>query len=105
MYDALHDVAEIGKSIYITENGLSDTYDVNRPDFIRDYLTEMYRAMQDGCDVRGYYHWTLMDNFEWHEGYGKKFGLYEVDFSHPDRTRTPRPSAYVYRDFFQLAQA
>ncbi len=103
MYEALREVAMLGKPIYITENGLSDSKDVHRPYFIKSYLSAVHRAVQEGCDIRGYYHWTLMDNFEWSEGYTKNFGLYAVDFNDPLRTRTPRSSCKVYRDFMAIA--
>jgi len=83
-----------GKPIYITENGLADAADSRRADYIRDHLVELRRAMTDGADVRGYLHWSLLDNFEWAYGYAPRFGLVEVDFD--TQVRTPRPSARVY---------
>jgi beta-glucosidase len=58
------------------------------------HLAEMHRAMAQGADVRGYYHWTLVDNFEWSEGWGLRFGLVALD---PEtQARTPRRSAELF---------
>ena len=81
--------------IYITENGLSSldwvaldghVHDPQRIDFTRRYLRELSRAIRDGVDVRGYFHWSLMDNFEWAEGYRQRFGLVHVDYETQKRT-------------------
>jgi beta-glucosidase len=80
LYDAIVKMAELNVPIYITENGIPDGKDDRRETFIKEYLAAMARAITDGYDVRGYYYWSLMDNFEWDEGYLKKFGLCEVDF-------------------------
>lgn len=85
-----------GLPIYITENGLADATDAKRSDFIDAHLMYVSRAIDAGADVRGYLHWSLIDNFEWAFGYGPRFGLVEVDYA--TQTRTPRPSAYHYRD-------
>ncbi len=77
-----------GLPIRITENGMADADDAERPGFIVSHLKALAHAMRDGADVRGYYHWTLMDNFEWLDGYGPRFGLLQVDFDDPARTRT-----------------
>ena len=53
-------------------------------------------ALNDGFDVRGFFYWSLMDNWEWDMGYGPKFGLYHVDFGHPDLTRTLRDGSKIY---------
>lgn len=82
------------KPIYITENGLADTQDTKRAKFIYDHLTAVSHALEDGVDVRGYFHWSLIDNFEWAEGFAPRFGLVEVDYK--TQKRTPRPSAYYY---------
>lgn len=96
MYFALKELQEFNKPIYITENGLADRGDQHRSWYIREVLTHVHRAIQDGVDVRGYFHWSLIDNFEWAEGFKPRFGLYEVDF----RTfeRKARASARFYAD-------
>lgn len=94
MHLALLKLKEYGKPIYITENGVPDRADKQRPYLLATYLPEVWRAIQDGVDVRGYYHWTLVDNFEWAEGWNLRFGLIELD---PQTgARTPRPSAAIY---------
>lgn len=85
LYRALKDVAELGKPIYITENGIADKKDDRRDIWIKRYLYAMHRAMEEGCDVRGYFYWSLMDNWEWDMGYKEKFGLVEVDFKTQER--------------------
>jgi beta-glucosidase len=80
--------------IYITENGLADADDDQRPRFIVRHLVEVARAIERGIDVRGYMHWSLLDGFEWDEGYVSRFGLVEVD--HATQERRPRPSAELY---------
>ena len=74
------------KPIIITENGIADSADDRRSLFIERYIYAMSKAIKDGSDVRGYYYWSLMDNFEWAEGYDMRFGLYEVDFDSQNRT-------------------
>jgi beta-glucosidase len=65
--------------LYVTENGIDDRDGSHRSRYLVRHLAEVRRAIADGLDVRGYMHWTLMDNFEWSEGYGPRFGLYSVD--------------------------
>ena len=93
------------KSIYITENGTSGSdqpaadgtiYDVDRIMYLRNYLTQLQRATSEGIPVAGYFLWSLMDNFEWSDGYGERFGLYHVDFE--TQRRTPKLSAAFYRE-------
>ena len=79
--------------ILITENGVADEDDELRPAFIVDHLNAVCDAMALGADVRGYLHWTATDNFEWAEGFGKRFGLVAVD--RETLQRTPKPSAAV----------
>lgn len=94
LYCAIQDVAQLNKPIYITENGVPDAKDDRREDFIKRYLYVLSEAIKDGYDIRGYYYWSLMDNFEWDEGYAKKFGLYEVDFVTQKRTLRNGARAY-----------
>ncbi|MFA7314311.1 MAG: glycoside hydrolase family 1 protein [Candidatus Magasanikbacteria bacterium] len=96
IYHVLKDLQKFAKPIYIMENGLADKGDQYRSWYIREILSNVYKAIKDDVDVRGYFHWSLIDNFEWAEGFHPRFGLYEVDF----RTfeRKARSSAEYYRD-------
>lgn len=85
--------------LYITENGLADATDSKREQFIRDHLAVVTKAIQEGIDIRGYLYWSLLDNFEWAEGFGPRFGLIEVDYN--TQQRTIRPSAYAYQRIMQ----
>jgi beta-glucosidase len=93
------------KTIYISENGTSSedkvaadgaVYDLDRVMYLRNYLTQLQRATAEGVPVRGYFLWSLMDNFEWIFGFEKRFGLYRVDFD--TLARIPKLSATFYRD-------
>jgi len=79
--------------LMVTENGIADGADRWRPDFIRASLAALDRARAAGADVRGYFHWSLMDNFEWHDAYEGKFGLFARDEA---GVTGERPSAEVY---------
>lgn len=83
------------KPIIITENGVCDERDVLRQQAILDYAKILHQALQDGIDIRGYFWWSTWDNFEWHLGPTKRFGLYECDLETKDRK--PRPSAETFR--------
>lgn len=94
--DLLRTLKRYRVPVYVTENGIADATDEKRATFIREHLRWVHRAIEDGVDVRGYFHWSLVDNFEWAEGYSKKFGLIDVD--RDTQERRPRPSAFAYRD-------
>lgn len=98
----LLEMKRYNKPIYITENGLADADDSKRSDFIRAHLRAVEKAQAQGADVRGYLHWSLLDNFEWDLGFKPRFGLVEVDYE--TLTRKPRPSAYVYKAIIEQAQ-
>ncbi len=96
------------KPIYVTENGLSNNdwiaidgavHDAQRIDYLERHLIELRRAVADGVDVGGYFHWSFLDNFEWAEGYKDRFGLVYVDYT--TQARTPKDSAYRYREIIQ----
>lgn len=99
LYCAIQEFSRLGKPIYITENGAPDGRDDRREIWIKRYLYALSEALKDGYDVRGYYYWSLMDNFEWNEGYAKKFGLYEVDFV--TQKRTLRKGSYAYKNILE----
>lgn len=85
--------------VYITENGLADADDSKRTKFIQDYTKWMRKAMDEGVDVRGYFYWSLLDNFEWDKGFWPRFGLVEIDYKTLERK--PRKSFYAYRDLIR----
>lgn len=82
--------------IIITENGLADDKDNYRKNFINNTLAWLWQAIKEGADVRGYFYWTLMDNFEWTSGYEPKYGLCSVDKK--TFKRNPRESAKYYAE-------
>lgn len=88
--------------IYVTENGIGTHNDAQRERFCKGYLSELSRAIADGHDVRGYIHWSLMDNYEWGT-YAKKYGMYAVDFT--TQKRTLKPGAKYYVDLLAQHQA
>ncbi len=96
--------------VYITENGgafhdvveSGAVHDAGRVKLLRDYIASVERAMHDGANVKGYFVWSLLDNFEWAHGYDKRFGLIHVDYA--TGTRTPKDSARFYRDLIAGAR-
>lgn len=82
------------KPIFVTENGFSDAADDRRPRAILEHLAMIHRAIQEGIPVHGYLHWTLVDNFEWNEGWGVRFGLIELE--QQTQRRIPRRSASMF---------
>ena len=93
------------KAIYITENGTSSkdivtpdghVYDTDRVMFLRNYFTHLQRATAEGVPLKGYFLWSFLDNFEWADGYDKRFGIVYVDFQ--TQRRIPKLSAAFYRE-------
>ena len=78
--------AKLGKPIYILENGVPDAQDRIRPWLIVNAVKEMHQLIAEGHDIRGYFHWTLTDNFEWTEGWRLRFGLVALDCATQERT-------------------
>lgn len=94
---------------YVTESGAAfddsvtstgEVLDIDRIDYLRGYFAAAAQAIADGVDLRGYFVWSLLDNFEWGEGYSKRFGLVYVDYA--NQQRIPKASAAWYRDKIQL---
>jgi beta-glucosidase len=102
LYRAIKEVHEkiakpLNVPMYVTENGIATTDDKIRDDFLRKYLHALAKAIKDGYDVRGYIHWSLMDNYEW-GNYTEKYGIYSVDFNSPDLTRSLKAGSQFYLD-------
>jgi beta-glucosidase len=92
----LRDASALGLPVLVTENGLADGGDTKRPEFLRAHVEALLEAERAGVPVAGYLHWSLVDNFEWLDGYGPKFGLYALD---PETLeRRPRPSVAVFHE-------
>jgi beta-glucosidase len=91
----LQQAATTGLPLYVTENGIATEDDVERCDYITTHVAALARAHAEGIDVRGYFHWSAFDNFEWSEGYRPKFGLIGIDHQ-DDFRRIPKPSAYAF---------
>lgn len=89
--------------LYVTENGVADARDVYRADFIRDHVRAIEAAQKQGANVRGYFYWSLLDNFEWDKGFAPRFGLLAVDYTTFERK--PRPSAWVYKAIIDQQRA
>jgi len=96
------------KAIYITENGCGyndepvvdgEVIDLHRREYLRNYLRELLRAIGDGVPIAGYFLWSFMDNFEWEDGYQRRFGIVHVDFE--TQVRTPKLSARYYAKVMQ----
>lgn len=96
IYHILKRAAKYRKPIYITENGTADANDNHRTKFIKEHLKYVSQAISEGVDVRGYFYWSLLDNFEWDKGFWPRFGLIEIDYKTLERK--PRPSSYVYAE-------
>src|SRR5271154_2438259 len=107
IYWAVRSVGDIWKprALYITENGCSAddvltadgrVEDTDRVMYLRNHLTQLHRAASEGYPIKGYFLWSLLDNYEWADGYSKRFGIHYVDFK--TQKRTPKLSAEWYRE-------
>ena len=94
-YRALKRLNHLRVPIIVTENGAPDSKDILREEWIKKYIYAMQKAIFEGVNVTGFFYWSLMDNFEWAEGYKQKFGLYHVDFKTQKRTLRNGSKIYV----------
>lgn len=99
LYRLLKELAVYSKPIYVTEHGLADATDAQRPAYLVQSVAAMWRAVQDGAPLRGYFHWSLLDNFEWAEGYSIPFGLASVDPA--TQERRIKTSGHIYQEICQ----
>ena len=96
MFEALKWGKKFDLPIIITENGVEDSRDVLRPRYLIQHLHQVWRAVNYNFPIKGYFHWTLTDNFEWERAWTQRFGLWELD---PEtQTRRKRPSADLYAE-------
>ncbi len=93
-------VARYGVPIIVTENGVEDGHDTLRPRYLVEHVHQIWRVVNNNVPVKGYFHWTLVDNFEWERGWTRKFGLWALDTETQVRTR--RPSADLYAAICRL---
>lgn len=99
LYKLTQKLKKYSLPIYVTESGIADDRDELRADFIRSHVEVIDRSIRDGADIRGYFYWSLLDNYEWSNGFWPRFGLVEVDRT--TQQRYIRDSAYAYRDIIQ----
>ena len=100
---ALTSMKAYGKPIYVTENGIADAEDTLRRRFLVDHLKMLEKAInEEKIDLRGYFHWSLTDNYEWAKGFSMKFGLYAVDLK--TKKRTPRKSAEIFQKIIETGK-
>jgi beta-galactosidase len=98
--EALKAMERYERPLYIMENGIADARDDLRPKFIIDHLQTLNKALnEDKIDVRGYFHWSLTDNYEWAKGFSMKFGLCAVNLD--SKKRIKRKSADIYKKIIE----
>lgn len=96
LFTALRWAARFNLPIIITENGIEDAHDHIRPRYLAQHVHQVWRALECNWPIKGYFHWTLVDNFEWERGWTQRFGLWELDVE--TQARRKRPSADLYAE-------
>ena len=91
---------QFGKPIYITENGVEDSTDEMRPRYLVEHLHALWKTINNNAPVLGYFHWSLVDNFEWERGWTQRFGLWGLEVETQKRIR--RPSVDLYAEICRL---
>jgi len=95
-YKVLMELKKYNLPVYVTENGIADSTDSQRAEYLKGYIGALMRAKRDGLDVRGYFYWSLLDNYEWSFGFARRFGLIAVNYETLERAI--RPSAQTYTE-------
>jgi beta-glucosidase len=95
MYTALKWAHQFDLPIYVTENGVEDSKDSMRPAYLIEHLHQIWRAANANWQVKGYYHWSQIDNFEWERGWSQRFGLWGLDLETQERIRRPSVDLYA----------
>ena len=96
MFEALQWGTQFGMPLFVTENGVEDATDRLRPRYTIQHIRQVWRAVNYNWPVKGYFHWSLVDNFEWERGWTQRFGLWELDVE--TQARRKRPSADLYAE-------
>lgn len=99
LYEMIMDFSKYRLPIIVTENGITTDNDDQRIEFIMEHLDAVAKAKEKGCPVVGYFYWSLIDNFEWADGFRPRFGLVEVDYN--TQKRTLRRSAHFYSEYIK----
>jgi len=99
MFEAIRWARKFEKPILISENGIDDKNDNLRPGYLMEHLYQVWRAANENYPVKGYFHWTLVDNFEWERGWSQRFGLWELDPA--TQVRSKRKSADLYAEIIR----
>lgn len=103
MLEALKAMKTYGKPLFVTENGIADEKDALRPSFVVEHLKILEKAInEEKINVHGYFHWSLIDNYEWAKGFGQKLGLYSVDLE--TKSRKSRKSAEVFKEIIKAGK-
>ncbi|MBN2257736.1 MAG: glycoside hydrolase family 1 protein [Anaerolineaceae bacterium] len=95
MFEALHWALHFNRPIYVTENGVEDAEDKMRPRYITQHIHKIWRAVNFNWPIKGYFHWSLVDNFEWERGWSQRFGLWGLDVATQKRIRRPSVDLYA----------
>jgi beta-glucosidase len=99
MFEALRWGEQFGWPMIVTENGVEDADDHMRPRYLAQHVHQVWRAVNFNWPIKGYFHWTLVDNFEWERGWTQRFGLWELDVE--SQARRKRLSADFYAEICQ----
>ena len=97
LYYLLLELKRYNKPVYITENGIANAHDDMRKRYIKEHVEWALQAKNEGADLRGYFYWSLLDNYEWADGFGPRFGLVEIDYDN-DQKRNVRKSAEIFKE-------